>query len=236
MIQLFVVFHKHIFDECYKYIPPDILQNYFTFFAVNESIPKEYTPNKYKIVNEWELPIYDKSFQEKGYRENSALYHVYANKLHAPYTHVGFFQYDMIFNDNIVDFIQTRLTGRPIYFPFELRDFLFCSDGTWNEPRTSEFVIRDYEAYFHTTFRKDTPLPLYNSYVISIEIYEKVMGWIVQLYDKLYPWCIQPPNQTHHGHIAGIYERIMAYAIGQEPLLAAMVNISHREELKEKCY
>lgn len=63
--QIFIVFHKHIFDECYTHIPDDILYTYFTFIAVNPSIKKYYTPNKYKVINEWELPIYDKSFQER---------------------------------------------------------------------------------------------------------------------------------------------------------------------------
>ena len=65
-IQIFIVFHKNIFDDCYKNIPEDILLKYFTFYAVNENIEKYYTQNKYKIINEWELPIYNNSFQEIG--------------------------------------------------------------------------------------------------------------------------------------------------------------------------
>ena len=30
-IQIFIVFHKNIFDECYKLIPDDIIYKYFTF-------------------------------------------------------------------------------------------------------------------------------------------------------------------------------------------------------------
>lgn len=67
MLQIFVVFHKYIFDECYKNIPDDLLYKYFTFIAVNKDIPKTYTQNKYKVINEWDLEIYDNSFQERGY-------------------------------------------------------------------------------------------------------------------------------------------------------------------------
>ena len=95
MIQIFIVFHKYIFDECYKNIPQDILDKYFTFIAVNKNIQKIYS-KKYKVINEWELPIYDSTFQERGYNENSAIYHVYANNLHKPYKSIGFFQYDMV--------------------------------------------------------------------------------------------------------------------------------------------
>jgi hypothetical protein len=61
-IQIFVVFHHTLFDECYQHIPDDVLHKYFTFFAVNDQIVKTYTPNKYKVVNEWELPMYDPLF------------------------------------------------------------------------------------------------------------------------------------------------------------------------------
>jgi hypothetical protein len=100
-IHIFVVFHKYIFDECYKHIPQEILYKYFTFIAVNPKIEKCYTKNKYKIINEWDLPIYDSTFQERGYNENSAIYHIYINNLHKKYNYIGFFQYDMEFNDKI---------------------------------------------------------------------------------------------------------------------------------------
>jgi len=90
-IQIFIIFHKNIFDECYKNIPEDILSEYFTFYAVNENIEKCYMQNKYKVINEWELSIYDKTFQERGYNENSAIYHIYANKLNKDYKYIGFF-------------------------------------------------------------------------------------------------------------------------------------------------
>lgn len=78
--------------------------------------------------------------------------------------------------------------------------------------------------------------PLYNTYVITTKTYEKIMPWIVQLYDKLYPWAIQKPNATHFGHIAGIYERIMAYAIGQQKLSSRQLNIEHDHEYKKLSY
>jgi hypothetical protein len=144
MIQLYVVFHKNIFDECYENIPSDILYKYFTFIAVNEKIPKKYTPNKYKIINEWELPIYDKTFQERGYNENSAIYHVYANKLHSTYDYIGFFQYDMKFNHNIIDFIKNNIQDPSVYFTYRVHDFDFCTYDTWNEINTAEYVIKNY--------------------------------------------------------------------------------------------
>jgi hypothetical protein len=230
--QIFIVFHKHIFDECYQNIPGDMLYKYFTFIAVNPSIKKYYTPDKYKIVNEWELPIYDKSFQDRGYNENSAIYHVRANQLHTPYKYIGFFQYDMKFRDNIVSFLQKNITPVPTVYSFNRYNFNFCSYETWNEPKTREYIIRDYEQFYQKPFTKDKQYPLFNSYIIPVETYEKVMTWVSQLYSKLYPWTMEPPNATHFGHIGGIYERIMGYAIGEEDLRYVEVRVDHDNNFK----
>jgi hypothetical protein len=230
--QIFIVFHKHIFDECYQNIPGDMLYKYFTFIAVNPSIKKYYTPDKYKIVNEWELPIYDKSFQDRGYNENSAIYHVHANQLHTPYKYIGFFQYDMKFRDDIVCFLQKNITPVPTLYSFNRYNFNFCSYETWNEPKTREYIIRDYEQFYQKPFTKDKQYPLFNSYIIPVETYEKVMAWVSQLYSKLYPWTMEPPNATHFGHIGGIYERIMGYAIGEEDLRYVEVRVEHDNNFK----
>jgi len=235
-VQLFIVFHKNIFDDCYKHIPDDVLYNNFTFFAVNPKIAKEYTPNKYKVINEWELPVYDPTFQERGYNENSAIYHVYANKLHTGHEYIGFFQYDMVFENNVIEQVQDSTKNGSVYFPYSTHDFNFCSFETWNEPYTLQFIINDYIQHFKVPFYTDKEYPLFNSYIIPHETYEKIMEWVVQLYDKLYTGCLQFPNMSHFGHIGGIYERIMAYAIGQENLSIVRLNIDHDNELKKVSY
>jgi len=236
MIQIFIVFHKTIFDECYKNIPQEVLEKYFTFIAVNENIPKSYDSNKYKVINEWELPVFDSSFQERGYNENSAIYHVYANNLHKPYDYIGFFQYDMDFNDNIIEFLQRNITEKPVCFSFQRFDFNFCANTTWGELNTLAVVIYDYEQYNKKKFLKHGEYPICNSFIIPTKNYENIMGWVSQLYGKLYPWCIQPPNASHFGHIGGIYERVMAFAIGEEHLPYIQLNVSHEHKYKNQCY
>jgi len=233
-IQIFIVFHKNIFDECYKNIPDDILNKYFTFFAVNENIEKSYTQNKYKIIKEWELLIYDKKFQDRGYNENSAIYHVYANNLHKDYKYIGFFQYDMVFNDNIIEIIQKNTINTPTVFSFSFFSFDFCSKSTWNEPNTLNYLIKDYENFYKKSFKYNNNYPLFNSFVIPKETYEKTMEWIVQLYDKIYPWCVEPPNAIHFGHVGGIYERLMGYCIGEENLQNIILNVTHDDNNKYK--
>jgi len=237
-LHIFIVFHKHIIDECYSNIPNEILNKYFTFIAVNEKIEKIYTPNKYNVVNEWELPIYDATLQMRGYNENSALYHVYVNNLHKSCDFIGFFQYDMKFNNNIVEYFlhsHEEKNNSQICAPFALHTFNSCSYDSWCEIPTLEFIINDYETFFQKKMTRTAEYPLYNSYIIPVDIYEKIMKWVIQLYDKMYPWCIQPPNCSHFAHIGGIYERIMAYAIGEEYLSYINLSISHCD-YKNICY
>jgi hypothetical protein len=238
MVQFFVVFHKKLFDECYADIPDDILTKYFTFVAVNETIPKTYTPNKYKVINEWELPNYDSTFQARGYNENSVLYHIYANNLHKPYKYIGFFQYDMVIKmSNVTSILNGIETHPPSCFTISVNDFVYCSYLSWNEPETLEFIIDDYEMFFKKKFNRLTGYPLFNSYVIPIENYENIMTWVTQLYDKLYPWCVEPPYHTHLGHIGGIYERVMAYALGNTDLPFLLIkDFVHNQELKAQVY
>ena len=218
-VQIFIVFHSKIFDECYKDIPADVLYTNFTFLAVNETIAKSYTPGKYKIVNEWELPIYDKTMQEKGYRENSALYHVYVNKLHTPYTHVGFFQYDMVFSSNLIPYVESTIREESLsYFPLEVVDFTGITANI--DSGLSATIITEYELFFNLEFRKDKQYPLCNSYILPIHNYEHVMSWVSQLYDRLYPLC--GPSC-----VAGAYERVMSYAISQETLVTKSIDVHH---------
>jgi len=228
-IQIFVVFHKKIFDECYKHIPQEYLDKYFTFYAVNEKIQKEYTPGKYKVINEWELPIYDKTFQERGYNENSALYHIYINKLYKDYDYIGFFQYDMEFAENVVDLIKDKMSNGT-YMAHELRDYYFCTTHTLNDTEISEFIAREYENYYGKQLNRDIQYPLLNTYVIPQDMYENIMKWVVTMYDKLYPWCIGPGHKSFHGIVGGIYERIMGLSVGNQGRYVGAVGIGHEQE------
>ena len=235
MIQLFVVFHKQIFDECYKTIPRNILKKYFTFIAVNERIPKTFSENRYNVVREWELPVYDPTFQERGYNENSAIYHVYANRLHENYKWIGFFQYDMIFIENFIPKLLERINEK-CYYALQMRDFDYCAFRTWGELKTVRFVMEDWERYSNKKFNKSGLFPLCNTFLLPTESFIKIMLWVSLLYPKLYPWCVEPPNRTHFGHIGGIYERVMGFAIRQLELPVSLLKISHREDYKKLAY
>lgn len=61
------------------------------------------------------------------------------------------------------------------------------------------------------------------------------MKWVTQLYNKIYPWCVEKPNANHFGHIGGIYERIMSYCIGEENLQNIILNVLHDHKYKDYC-
>ncbi len=236
MLQIFIVFHKLIHDECYKYISNEILDKYFTFIAVNKDIPKQYNPYRYKVIKEWELPIYDPTFQQRGYNENSAIYHIFVNKLHEKYKYIGFFQYDMMFGKNIQKILKSIQVSSPTVFYHQKFSFDFCCYKTWNEPTTMEFIIKDYETYFQKPLDRTRDFPLYNSFILPVVLFEKIMPWILTLYDKLYPWCVQPPNKTHFAHLGGIYERIMGFAIGNEDYPLKPIEVTHNHSIKRLAY
>lgn len=230
-LQLFVVFHKKIYDECYATIPQDILDKYFTFIAVNPDIPKTYTKDKYKIINEWELTHYDPLFQQKGYNENSAIYHLKANGLHTQYKYVGFFQYDMKFSSDVVETILNHMDEQPTCFYMEAYNFRFCCVETWNEPHIIRELLRYYQAFFgKDMYISDKEVyPLFNTYVIPVETYERVLRFVECLH-----WNIDSSViQQHFGHIGGLYERIMALTIGGENLRMIRLNVQHDHYYKD---
>lgn len=234
---IFVVFHKFIFDKCYNHIPQSVLDEHFTFIAVNENIPKTYTPGRYKVINEWDLPVYDPECQKNGMNENSVIYHVWANNLHLEYDYVGFFQYDMEFKENVMDLVDQKADGSA-YFAAETHPFRFCALETGSEVSTMQFVIQDYEQHFKTGFNFDRMYPLLNTYIIPVSLYSKIMPWVHSVSKKIWPWCNRPPNQTHFGHYGGILERVMAFAVGGTGNATChIVPLIHdHEEYKAKSY
>ena len=230
MFQLFVVFHEKIFDECYKDIPQEILDKYFTFVAVNPNITKTYTEGKYNVINEWELPQYNPEFQEKGYKENSVIYHVIANNLHSNYNYIGFFQYDMTFDVSMVDTILNEIELQPTCFYLEAHNYDYCAKETWNEPPVMAYLTSHYQTFHGKKFSYNCNdiYPLFNSYVIPRKTYEKIMKWVYELYPRIAAIVVQ----KHFGHVAGLYERVMAFAVGEEKLTMIKIDVKHEQDYK----
>jgi hypothetical protein len=230
MLKLFIVFHEKIFDKCYENIPQDILDKYFTFIAVNKKIPKNYTEGKYNVVNEWELPHYNSQFQDKGYKENSAIYHVYANKLYGDAKYVGFFQYDMYFEKNVIDTILTKAEKEPTCFYVLDEDIHHTINKTWDEPYVLDYLISLYSYNFNTPINYKTIGPRLNTYVLPVQSFLKIMKFVSVLYSRLGALCFK----KHFNHIAVLYEIVMAFCISQELLRMTKLDIKHDHDYKSR--
>ena len=220
-LQIFVIFHKNIYTDFYDLIPDKDLHKYFTFIAVNENIEKKYpTDAKFKIVKEWELPMYNKELQKRGYRECGVIDHIYVNDLHKPYDYIGFLQYDMKLNENIVDVINKN-KNENVYFTVENHDFDFFMNGL-TDKQTMELVMDDYEKFFNKSFSRSGDYPLLNTFVISVERFDKGMKWI----HRIYMWIIDKLGSDNM-YACGYFERIMGLFIGEENMKYIKLNIQH---------
>jgi hypothetical protein len=181
MFSIFVVYHKTIYDEFYKTISEDN-KKHIVFYGVKDKI--ENVPSIY----EYELPIYNQKLQAQRYNESSAFYHIYENKLHQNLSYIGFAQYDMIINNEIIQTIKTQISETSTIFAafFAIEESKKALHGSLNlivEP-ISFFgsVIDNYNNFFSTNYKKDdilnNPLIMCNTFVIHVTMYEKYMGWL----------------------------------------------------------
>jgi len=230
MLKLFIVFHEKIFDECYENIPQDILDKYFTFIAVNKNIPKNYTEGKYNVVNEWDLPRYNSQFQDKGYKENSAIYHVYANKLYGDAKYIGFFQYDMHFEKGVIDGILSDMEKEPTCFYVLGEVVNYSIDKTWDEPYVFDYLTSLYAYNYRVIVNYSAIGPRCNTYVLPVSNFLKIMSFVNILYPRLGSICFK----SHFNHVAVLYEIVMTFLISQEMLKMIKLDIRHDHDYKSQ--
>jgi len=185
--KIFVTFHGAINESCYSELSPEEF-SHFVFVAVNEKRPKTYPEDpKYKIIKEWELPIYDPELQRKGYNENSVLYHVYINKLYGDATHVGFCQYDMHFNRGSIDYVKRTMT------PTSIHPMIMCGWNVYEGNFPNGEVNNMYELasllkedFPHADFSTTKRFPLTNTFVLPVNVLNTIMPWIIKITPKVY--------------------------------------------------
>ncbi len=236
MYKIFVVFHKQIFDECYVQISQEILDKHFVFIAVNPAIEKIYTPGKYNVINEWSLPKLNKEIDNSVLRENTAIYHVYENNLHAGCDYIGFAQYDMIFTMKALENIQ-HLSPKS-YLSLYPSNCDFAGNTMANGHDLVNYIIDSYNSFFFKKIKKeDLTIPLYNTYIIPVGLYEKIMPWVIFTYSNLIDKCLEYPAYKSTKYlIASIYERVMAIGIGAENLKMLNMPLAHDHNYKKLAY
>jgi len=189
--KIFVTFHGAINESCYSELSPEEF-SHFVFVAVNEKRPKTYPQDpKYKIIKEWELPIYDTELQRKGYNENSVIYHVYINKLYGDSTRVGFCQYDMHFQRGSIDYVKRTMTPTSIH-PMVMCGWNVC-EGTFSKNNEIdnfyELVSSMNEFFPNAKFSKEGGFPLANAFILPVNVLNTIMPWIIKITPKVYADC-----------------------------------------------
>jgi hypothetical protein len=181
--KIYVVFHKDIHDKLYD---KECLKN-LVFVGVNDKIKKHYNPKRgYDSIYEYQLPYYDHSLGE--FKETSAIYHIYKNKLYHGLDYVGFAQYDMYIKQPVfqhIDDALMRCPGKIFLFYGNKQPLCQCfADGLEN------FLLNSYNEYFKASltfeeFQGSTLISknfiLTSTFIIPVKLFEKIMPWISDL-------------------------------------------------------
>jgi hypothetical protein len=195
-LSLFITFHKEIYDSFYNGLSDESLSA-LTLYGVREKCK---CSHNIKILYEEELPNYNPELQKRKYNEGSTMWHIYKNRIHKSSKYVGFFQYDMIFGENIVqqilDVIQTPCDGTlPIIFGFFfiIPESIARCDGTiqfikqWGDTDTGG-LLDHYNAFYGRKYTFEDiskqPYIMCNTYILPSVLFEKMMTWMVHYFEE----------------------------------------------------
>ena len=200
MYSLYIIFHKNIYEKCYKDLSSHNLEK-LNFFAVNSKIQKE-VPIKFmnQLIIERNLRNYNPLLQMCNFCEDSVFLHLLKNKELMEKEYIGFFQYDMILQNSLFETIDNTLqeNNQPTLFYFYKEnsyrhlDQCICLKG-W------EIIVNIYNSIFETNhtieFVIQNDIPLYHTYVLPTHIFIKMMCF----FEKVYVVLIELlGNETRH--------------------------------------
>jgi hypothetical protein len=232
-VKYFVIFHKKIHEECYSELSDEELKK-FCFVAVNPKIQKEYpTDPKYSILKEWELPIYYPTLQELNFRENSFLVHCFVNKLYEEFDFVGFFQYDMYFKKDSLNFDFSKVNCLSCHYittyinnpTIPMGSIQRCIDIIWvNNPGLK------------SKFSHLSKFPLENTYVLPKNLFMKTTKYLLHFINHKIGWPLDVVYVLDDAnyHNAVYLEYLMGFLvyIFAETECVEMKGITHVPEMK----
>lgn len=204
-LEIFVIFHKKIFPEMYEELDDDE-RKCFTFIAVNEEIEKE-VPDNLEYIKEWDLPIYNKDWQENHWMNGGVNHHIIINKL-SKADYIGFVQYDMKFPKGSVYALKELLKPN---IGVSIRTMNFHQLMATSTYGFHEFDLFNY-ALSQLPQLKSTSFPLYHNCFMLREHYEKIMPKVLEIDKRLYEFHNRPGDPYYRFAITT--ERTLALAIG----------------------
>ncbi|MDO9559250.1 MAG: hypothetical protein Q7I89_06140, partial [Syntrophales bacterium] len=124
--KIFVTFFRNLYDDHYSVDRTWNSEN-FTFVKVNDRYAQELGKNRlpYDVFNEHDFPVFRPDLQEKGYCENSVMWHLYKNGIHREYDYIGFIEYDHVLTEDFTQTIQKKLNTANREAIFSFQNFTF---------------------------------------------------------------------------------------------------------------
>jgi hypothetical protein len=243
--RFYVVFHKILFDSAYKTLSEDTIKEHMRFMAVNSSIkkaaPTELMPY---IFQERDLQWYNAFLQANKWFENSALLHVAKNKeLCQPFSHVGFFQYDMDVDASLFTWLDSEIASAEdpskILFYHKTENSLrhlhqvIMMTGWQN-------IIGLYNITYGTNHNPVTvmenEIPLYNTFLIPSRIFQDMMNFTERASSYIFEMMGYSTDALpyHLERLHGVF-LLLKRLDGVLPIWKEMPGIGHNASLKEAC-
>ena len=204
-LEIFVIFHKKIYPEMYEELD-DEEKACLSFIAVNEEIEKD-VPNDIKYIKEWDLPIYNKDWQENNWMNGGVNHHIVMNKL-SDADYIGFFQYDMKFPKGSIHKLKSMLKP-DVGISIRVMNFHQLM-------ATSTYGFHEFDLYNYALSQlpqlKSSQFPLYHNCIMLREKYESIMPKVLEIDKRLFEFHNKPGDPYYRFAITT--ERTLALAIG----------------------
>lgn len=234
--KIYVTFFQKIFDKHYT-VDPTFNGDNFVFAKVNDDYEWDKSENQinYNVFFEHQFPSFEPIWQQKGYHENSVLYHLYKDKMYDKLDYIGFLEYDHVLRPGFCAEIQERIeqSKEDLIFSFGA----FSYEQLWNQgimlnkwrPSQQEgransrwnclnVILKDYNDFYGTNFslddlRQKDCLPLCHAVLMPVHIYDKIMAFHTFIMES---GRIEKFHTFNWRSNAGIMERYLAVELSLE--------------------
>lgn len=247
--KIYVTFFKNLYDDHYladrTWNPAN-----FGFVKVNDRYPMELDNNKlsYEVIVEHDFPVFRPDFQEKGYCENSVLWHLYKNEEYKKFDYIGFIEYDHVLSENFTETIQKILdsTNEDIIFsfqPFTYRQLYDQGilmnpgrrekvDGDPNSPWNAvNVVLNDYNEFHHTSHSLErlaakNCFPICHSLLMPSAMFGRMMKFHTAVMES---GKVEGYHRHNWRSPAGLMERYLAVSLALEDApINSSIQLEHR--------
>ena len=244
------------------------INQWFTFYAVNQEVSsKKFIDldgseihsfsEMPKFIEEFSLSVHNPLLQERGFMETSCYIHLLDNNLYKQHEWVGICQYDMswcqkskvilskLSHPSALDQWLGRIRKPVVYAQIAAKR---CSKNGILHPMASsstfnwDYLLESYNRFFSTSFVmqdfSNSPLTLWQTYLMPQQIFVELASWLKCLADEVYPWANQLPYETHWGVLGGLTERaeamFMAIHSAQRRIQIKKLYLSHDENISKQ--